>query len=76
MSDGAATSSPRKGLRGTGGRAVIQSHLDAGRPVYYSRPDTPRGLLLKEHSDGRIELIQFDASGDRVLRVVRPAFGT
>lgn len=75
MSDSAATSPPRKGLRGTGGRAVIQSHLDAGRPVYYSRPDTPRGLLLKEHPDGRVELVRYSAMGDSVIELVREPKG-
>jgi hypothetical protein len=38
------------------GEAARQS-LAMGLPVYYSEPETPAGMLVKEHSDGRRDLV-------------------
>lgn len=48
------------------GRAA-RDHLAAGRPVYYIERNTPRGLLVKSHPNGRRELVRFDAAGDEVI---------
>lgn len=50
--------------------AAARSHLDAGRPIYYSEDDTPDGLLIKRHPDGRRELVRFDPKGDQVIRLL------
>lgn len=50
--------------------AAARAHLEAGRPIYYVEDDTPAGLLIKEHPDGRRELVKFDEAGDRVLRTL------
>lgn len=34
------------------------SHLNEGRPIYYSEPDTPDGLIIKEYPDGIRRLIR------------------
>lgn len=35
------------------------SHLAAGRPIYYAKPDTPRDRVIKEYPDGRRQLVYF-----------------
>lgn len=47
---------------------AAKEHLAAGRAIYYSESDTPDGLLVKEHPDGRRELIRFNETGDKVVR--------
>lgn len=44
--------------------------LAAGIPIYYSEPDTPRGLVIKRHPCGRHELVRFDPAGDQVIQVL------
>lgn len=44
--------------------AAAKEHLEAGFPIYYAHDDTPPGLLIKEHPDGRRELVIFDRDGD------------
>lgn len=48
--------------------AAAKEHLAAGRAIYYSEADTPAGLLVKEHPDGRRELVRFNETGDQVIR--------
>ncbi|HDS1612605.1 TPA: hypothetical protein QEL42_004580 [Stenotrophomonas maltophilia] len=48
------------------GRAV-RSLLAAGFPVYYREADTPPGLEVKHHPDGRRELVRFSRAGDEVI---------
>jgi len=48
--------------------AAARKHLAAGRPIYYTEDDTPAGLLVKKHPDGRRELVKFDEAGDQVIR--------
>lgn len=48
--------------------AAARAHLAAGRPIYYSEDDTPAGLLVKQHPDGRRELVRFHEAGDVVIR--------
>lgn len=50
--------------------AAAQEHLQAGFPIYYVEDDTPPNLLVKEHPDGRRELVRFDEAGDEVIRVL------
>lgn len=50
--------------------AAARTHLAAGRPIYYSEDDTPDGLLVKRHPDGRRELVRFNPSGDVVIRAL------
>lgn len=58
------------GLRGAGSTNAVRWHLGAGRPVYYRKPGTPKGLLLKEYPDGRIELVKFNLERDHVVAVL------
>jgi hypothetical protein len=60
------------GVRHDDGDAA-RSHLAAGRPIYYTEDDTPAGLLIKKHPDGRRELVKFDEEGDQVIREHRVA---
>lgn len=53
--------------------AAAQEHLEAGFPIYYANDDTPAGLLIKEHPDGRRELVEFDEAGDHVIEVLQPS---
>ncbi|WP_026438584.1 hypothetical protein [Acidocella facilis] len=50
--------------------AAAKEHLQAGFPIYYAKDDTPPGLLIKEHPNGRRELVRFDRAGDEVIRVL------
>lgn len=43
--------------------AAARDHLNAGFPVYYCDENTPYGMVVKQHPDGRRELVSFDASG-------------
>lgn len=56
--------------RAQGDDSAARAHLAAGRAIYYSDDDTPAGLLVKEHPDGRRELVRFRESGDEVARVL------
>ena len=58
-----------KGLANDGEFAV-RDHLSAGFPVYYSESDTPAGLLVKEHPDGRRELVRHHRNADEVIRAL------
>jgi hypothetical protein len=40
----------------------------AGIPTYHSDDDTPAGLVIKKHPDGRRQLVRFDPAGDEVIR--------
>ncbi|GAN81510.1 hypothetical protein [Acidocella aminolytica] len=51
--------------------AAAKEHLQAGFPIYYAKDDTPAGLLIKEHPDGRRELVRFDRAGDEVTRALK-----
>jgi hypothetical protein len=46
--------------------------LQAGRAIYLCEDDTPAGLVVKEHPDGRRELVQFDQDGEKVGKVGQP----
>lgn len=50
------------------GDFAVRDHLAAGFPVYYSEVDTPAGLLVKEHPDGRRELVRHNRQADEVIR--------
>lgn len=39
--------------------------LKAGFPVYYVDAETPAGLVIKKHPDGRRELVSWSADGER-----------
>ncbi len=54
----------------SGDGSAAREHLDAGFPIYYGDDDTPEGLLIKQWSDGRRELVRFDEAGDEVIRVL------
>lgn len=58
--------------RSHGDDSAARAHLAAGRAIYYSDDDTPAGLLVKEHPDGRRELVRFDEAGDQVAHVLPP----
>ncbi len=50
------------------GEFAVRDHLAAGFPVYYAESDTPAGLLIKEHPDGRRELVRHHRKADEVIR--------
>ncbi|MCF8482189.1 MAG: hypothetical protein K9H25_17330 [Rhodospirillum sp.] len=50
--------------------AAAQEHLDAGFPIYYAEEGTPEGLLIKEHPDGRRELVRVVGEDDEVIRIL------
>lgn len=50
------------GLAHDDGEAA-RSHLLAGRPVHYVEETTPDGHVIREHPNGRHELLRIDASG-------------
>lgn len=52
------------------GDFAVREHLAAGRPVYYTDDDTPDGLLIKKHPDGRRELVRYRRDGDEVVRAL------
>ena len=58
-----------KGLARDGDFAV-RDHLAAGFPVYYSEADTPASLLVKEHPDGRRELVRHNRKADEIIRLL------
>ena len=51
--------------------AEAASHLAAGRPIYFTEPSTPKGLVVRQNPDGRRDLMRLDPDGS--LQVVRPA---
>lgn len=57
----------REGVERDGDLAA-REHLAAGRTIYYGENDTPDGLLIKEHPDGRRELVRHNRDGDEVVR--------
>ena len=50
--------------------AAARSHLEAGFPVYYSEPDTPTGVIIKEYPGGRRELVHFDLDGEHFVQTL------
>jgi hypothetical protein len=52
------------------GEFAVREHLAAGFPVYYSEFDTPAGLLVKEHPDGRRELVRHNRKADQIIRLL------
>ena len=50
------------------GDFAVREHLAAGRPVYSWDDDTPAGLSIKRHPDGRRELVRQSREGDEVIR--------
>lgn len=52
------------------GNFAVREHLAAGRSVYYTDDETPDGLLIKEHPDGRRELVRFRRDGDEVIQTL------
>jgi hypothetical protein len=53
--------------------SAAREMLIAGFPIYYREADTPPGLEVKHHPDGRRELVRFHRSGDEVIRALCPA---
>ena len=47
---------------------AAKDHLAAGFPIYFREDDTPKGLIIKQHPDGRRELVSFDQGGERVVQ--------
>ena len=52
------------------GDLAAREHLVAGRAVYHTDDDTPDGLLIKRHPDGRRELVRYRRDGDEVVRAL------
>ena len=40
---------------------AARAHLAAGRDIYYRKPDTPTGLVIREYPGGRRELVRVTA---------------
>ncbi len=57
-------------LLADGDDSAAREHLAVGFPVYYVEDDTPPSLLVKEHPDGRRELVRFDKTGDEVIKML------
>lgn len=51
--------------------AEARNTLASGRPIYYTQPSTPPGLVVRESPDGRKDLLRVDADGS--IHVVGPA---
>ena len=51
-----------------GDDSAAQALWAAGIPTYHSDDDTPAGLVIKKHPDGRRQLVRFDPTGDEVIR--------
>jgi hypothetical protein len=49
------------------GRAA-KEHLAAGFPIYFREDNTPKGLIIKQHPDGRRELVSFHQGVERVVQ--------
>lgn len=47
------------GLEHDRGNAA-RAHLEAGRPIHYVEETTPDGHVIREHPDGRRELLRVD----------------
>lgn len=47
--------------------------LAEGHPIVYREKDTPKGCIIKEYPNGRIELIKVDmySNNDEVIKVIR-----
>jgi hypothetical protein len=47
--------------------------LAQGHPIAYREEDTPKGCVLMEYPNGRIELIEVDMLGDndKVIKIIR-----
>ena len=43
--------------------AVARDTLASGRPIYYTEPWTPPGLVVRESPDGRKYLLRVDGEG-------------
>jgi hypothetical protein len=50
-------------LKGT----AASDHLGAGRPIFYTEPDTPKNHVIKEYPDGQRELLN---ENDVVVKVL------
>jgi len=47
-----------------GDNSAAKEHPKAGNPIYYIEEDMPKGLLIKEYSDRRRELIRISDNED------------
>lgn len=59
-------------LEGKSAGKVAQAHLDAGSPVYYTEPGTPRDHMIKELPDRRRFLVRDDKGKDVIIREIEP----
>lgn len=47
---------------------AVRELLAEGWPVYYLEDDTPEGLVVKEHPDGRRQWVRGAGANERVIR--------
>lgn len=47
--------------------SAAMASLAAGFPIYYLKPDTPAGLVIREQPDGRRALVAMDATGAEIV---------
>jgi hypothetical protein len=50
--------------------AAARWHLEAGFPVYYSEPETPEGVIIREYPGGRRELVRFNLEGEHFVQAL------
>ncbi|MCM8739329.1 hypothetical protein M5E06_35220 [Azospirillum sp. A1-3] len=47
--------------------AAARGHLAEGQPIYYRKPNTRPGCVIKEYPDGRKELVDFSTGEERLV---------
>lgn len=47
--------------------AAARAHLADGEPIYYRKPDTRPGCVIKEYPDGRKDLVDFSTGEERLV---------
>lgn len=50
------------------GDFAVRKHHAAGHPTYSWDDETPAGLSIKDHPDGRRELVRWHPEGDEIIR--------
>lgn len=61
-----------KGLRATGSGDEARRLLAAGQWIVYAERDTPEGFMIREHPDGRKELVDYRTRPERVVSTIDP----
>lgn len=59
-----------KGLRASGSGDEARRLLAAGQWIVYAESDTPDGCMIREHPDGRRELVDYRTRPERVIKAL------